>query len=389
MIIRYTDLGADLQLNEVVIAGSHDAGITSGGHNVQTQDRDIFDQACAGVRFFDIRIAAFATGNKSFGAKQVELKSFHADDLVHKKHDKVRSVVGISGRHDVKRSKLIAGAEGLGLRKILSDAKDFVESAVYSGEFIILKFDKCQNWPLIAQTCRDVLGTALYTGGGNINTKTLADLAGKVICAFMPDGMRELKTPMDQQGITPIRNLFKPPSGYDASYRGLQYWGSGGTGINNKGFEDKIRENIAKQSKILQKAAQGVTKTKGVFRKTTVQLCPPVDPNALGMMYWTTTGVNKSIRERNDRMWDANHKQGLSDLWTSSYSEYVKIALPKSIDEQSFSSGGTLKLFMPNVVMIDFANKQRCKEIYDLNTVAATRLVDVCRKLDIHGGRNG
>ena len=56
-MIAYYGLGAGKRPNGIVIAGSHDAGITSGGANVQTQNVDIAGQAVAGVRLFDLRIA--------------------------------------------------------------------------------------------------------------------------------------------------------------------------------------------------------------------------------------------------------------------------------------------------------------------------------------------
>ena len=46
-MIRYYDLGKDKKLNEIVIAGSHDAGISEGGSNIQTQSLDIEGQALA------------------------------------------------------------------------------------------------------------------------------------------------------------------------------------------------------------------------------------------------------------------------------------------------------------------------------------------------------
>jgi hypothetical protein len=39
--------------------------------------------------------------------------------------------------------------------------------------------------------------------------------------------------------------------------------------------------------------------------------------------------------------------------------------------------------------MIDFSDPVKCDEINKLNNVAGTKLVEVCRKLDIVGGRNG
>jgi len=45
-MIKYSELGADKRLNEIVMAGSHDAGITSGAANAKTQSlecRTIYD----------------------------------------------------------------------------------------------------------------------------------------------------------------------------------------------------------------------------------------------------------------------------------------------------------------------------------------------------------
>ena len=56
--IRYIALGEDKQLNEIVVAGSHDAGITGGDKNERTQSLNIAEQAKAGIRVFDLRIAA-------------------------------------------------------------------------------------------------------------------------------------------------------------------------------------------------------------------------------------------------------------------------------------------------------------------------------------------
>src|SRR4051794_18116244 len=72
-MICYYELGADKRLNDIVMAGSHDAGITGGGSNVQTQDLDIGGQASAGVRLFDLRIAG-ASVTTQHGTKQVTLK---------------------------------------------------------------------------------------------------------------------------------------------------------------------------------------------------------------------------------------------------------------------------------------------------------------------------
>jgi hypothetical protein len=394
-VIKYAEeWGADRQLNEIVFAGSHDAAITNAAGNAQTQSLSIHKQARAGVRFFDIRIGA-ATVAGPGGQKGVELRAFHAQSLA--KDTKTRISNDLGRTVTLERNKLkhesMGEAWGLGLTKILQGARKFVESADGRTEFLILKFDKCSNWPLIAEACRKVLGDdVIYSDGGNVNEKTLGDLAGHVICAFMPDGYAALKLPQDRVGITPIKNLYKPPDSYKDDFVGLQYWGAGGTKINNKGFEGKIQENITTQRNIMRAASTGIQdKMKGVIKKKLkTPGCGAANPNALGMMYWTTTGVFKNIRARNDEMWDPNNHLGdLKALWQGGYQDYIDNALPDNVDALSFSSGGTLKIFMPNIVMIDFSDPVKCDEINKLNNVAGTKLVEVCRKLDIVGGRNG
>ena len=58
MPIKYYDLGGLKKLHEIVMVGTHDAAITRGHGNVQTQTLNVLQQATAGVRFFDLRIAA-------------------------------------------------------------------------------------------------------------------------------------------------------------------------------------------------------------------------------------------------------------------------------------------------------------------------------------------
>ena len=102
--------------------------------------------------------------------------------------DNVAQRYGVSQQVIIDRNKLKYGTWGLGLEGMLEDARRFV-SGKHSSEFLILKFDKCSNWPLIAETCVRVLGPSIYTGTGNLNTKTLGQLSGKVIVLFTPDGI--------------------------------------------------------------------------------------------------------------------------------------------------------------------------------------------------------
>jgi len=316
--MRYIELGAHKQLNEIVFAGSHDAGITGGSRNEKTQSLDIAGQAAAGVRLFDLRIGAAASGSSN-GTKTAELRAFHGG----LKHEQKTRLIG-GQTQVIDRNKLKYGTWGLGLEGMLEDARRFV-SGKHSSEFLILKFDKCSNWPLIAETCVRVLGPCIYTGTGNLNTKTLGQLA-----------------------------LFD----------GMQYFGKGGTSVA-KPF-GKIGQNVSKQSKLM-RAGGGE------------------DPNVMGMMYWTTTGLFESIKDRNDTMWTATKVDALKNLWTSGLSESIESRLADYVDPTSHAYGTVLKAFMPNIVMIDFADPKKCQTIYALNQAAATSLTNAAQTVaDIH-----
>ena len=102
------------------------------------------------------------------------------------------------------------------------------------------------------------------------------------------------------------------------------------------------------------------------------------------MMYWTTTGVFENIEDRNNQMWNMNNIGGIDSMWLKNFQQYMAYfenTLPQNVNSASYSSGGTLKMFMPNIVMIDFADEQKCNYIYGLNTIAATKLVKATEML--------
>ncbi|MDE2395631.1 MAG: hypothetical protein KGM91_09340, partial [Burkholderiales bacterium] len=228
-MINYYRLGAHKRLCEIVFAGSHDAGITSGDSNVQTQSLDIFKQAQAGVRLFDLRIAA--TKNSSLSAAPVTLKAFHADPkLTYNKQKTGKPIFDLGGKKaDVTTTKLpVDGGFGMGLVEMLRQARDFVK--YNTTEFLILKFDKCTNWTVIAEICVTELGAALYSGTGSLNEKTLFDLKRKVVVLFTQKGIDEVRGRgyLSSTGIWGCKNLTKG-GGYSSTYDGLQYIGKGGT----------------------------------------------------------------------------------------------------------------------------------------------------------------
>lgn len=359
-MIRYIDLGADKQLNEIIFTGGHDAAITQGKRNAKTQDLDILGQAKAGVRLFDLRIAAQDHGDAHGNGREVTLRAYHGSVSKEKAPGLVRD---LGTTRSVDAGKMSLGTFGLGLDKILQDAAAFV--AAEPSEFLLLKFDKCRNWPLIAEACVTLLGNALYKGTGNLNTTTLRQLAGKVVVLFTGEGVRAVSSryPVGS-GILEIRSL-KGKEGdkpYAASFHGMQYYGKGGTRLGNL-VGDKIKENRRTQAAIMRAGAEG-------------------HPDVIGMMYWTSTGLLESIRQRNERQWSVKNVSRLNQLWREGLAESIETRLAKHVDPTRHAFGNVLKAFMPNVVMVDFADAQKCRTIYGLNHVAATALTDAARALD-------
>jgi hypothetical protein len=260
----------------------------------------------------------------------------------------------------------LSGSFGDGLSRMLEQAGNFVTTN--PTEFLILKFDKCTNWLAIAKTCVRVLNDTIYEGGGNLNTTKIGKLAGQVIVVFTPDGFDQVVKEGygPGMGILGVRRV-DAENPYKSDYQGLQYCGKGGTKLKNM-FGDKTKENIATQSAFMSEGATG-------------------DPNVMGMMYWTTTGIIQSIHSRNVGMWKGSKQDQLRELWEGGLSESIQTRLGGNINPADYSSGGLLKAFMPNFVMIDFAKEKRCKVIYDLNAVAATQLTSAAKLVSQQLGR--
>ncbi|MGZ5790352.1 MAG: hypothetical protein ACXWJF_12960 [Burkholderiaceae bacterium] len=332
MTILYRDFcGATKQLNQIVFAGAHDAGITGGRHNVKTQHAGIRLQANSGVRIFDVRIKDTPIG----------MAAYHGNAKLNpaEKHKR--------------------GAYGETLEAILTDAKDFVENEG-SSEFLILKFDKCKNYRTIAAACITILGKKLYKGTGSLNIKTLADLQGHVIAVFTSEGLTEIGSLWNStHGIFGCRSLDRNQN-HDPDYSGIQYYGKGGTKVWKIHSQDmKIRENRQTQKKLMR---QGMNTT---------------DRDVMGMMYWTSTGILESIKERNDKMWniDKHSHKSMESVWNKLLVESISLRIG-DINGAEYSAGGLLKVFMPNIVMIDFADGNKGNIIKNLNNIAATRLVE-------------
>ena len=73
-------------------------------------------------------------------------------------------------------------------------------------------------------------------------------------------------------------------------------------------------------------------------------------------------------------MWTAKGVTRLQGLWKAGLAEAIEDRIANHIDPTSYASAPVLKTFMPNIVMIDFADDSKCREIHALNGVAATEL---------------
>lgn len=349
----------NLRLNEVVVPGSHDAGVyTANRSNVQTQALDIAGQANAGCRFFDLRIATYKS--TAGGQTTYTNKAFHLDQSLVVDH-KVKNTPGVTSYQNVGH----AGGWGGGLDDMLDDARTFVEAN--STEFLILKFSKCANWPSIANACIAKLGPAHYTDAGNLNNKTVRELSGKVITVFDESARPKLTSVITAQGGRPhgilfIRALYDSDSGiskaYDPNFWGIQYFGKFSS-------TDKVNKNTAKQGRIM---VNGAT----------------THMDVLGMMYWTTTGLFGDIRERNTTMWNQTNVAALQQTWKSGLEASITQRFGNEKDSALLLAqthggalGGRLKSFMPNIVMMDFVDQQKCDIVEQLNGVAATSLLQL------------
>ena len=183
------------QLNQIVIPGSHDAGIYGlDKENVKTQELDIGGQAMAGVRFFDMRIATAKSGWGN--SATYEQKSYHLDgSLVNNSSHSVRKHLP-GGNKDVKSHQNISHAGGWGgdtLGQMLTQAKGFVDT--HPTEFLIMKFSKCFNLQNVLDKCLEVLkGSQFQTDWTcNLNTQPVSTLAGHVITLFDEKALASLK----------------------------------------------------------------------------------------------------------------------------------------------------------------------------------------------------
>ena len=142
------------RLCDVVFPGTHDAGIYGNnlGATARTQNLSLGEQAAAGVRYFDLRIAT--------------IKS-----------------------------------------EMLDQARAFAMQD--PGEFLILRFSKCADMEGLANQCLLKLGAEHFAQNVNLNVALINSLQGRVITVFDQEDFKKFSATLKATpGILPVKALF-------------------------------------------------------------------------------------------------------------------------------------------------------------------------------------
>jgi hypothetical protein len=198
--------GGSLKLKDIVMPGSHDAGVYSAGHVTKRlgikeawavcQSAGFLQQANSGSRFFDCRV---------FLQKSKWWKDSDAD-----KYNKRLRMGHFANEKKVLGGQGIGGAYGGSLLDAISDAVAFV--TVNDSEFLILRFSHTGSPELVNDALKSWTEGNPYWQGklhcqqGNIAECYVKDLRGKVIMIF---DSKDHPIPTDgyKHGFHPMRRV--------------------------------------------------------------------------------------------------------------------------------------------------------------------------------------
>ncbi len=76
-------------------------------------------------------------------------------------------------------------------------------------------------------------------------------------------------------------------------------------------------------------------------------------------------------------MWDPPNIEKMKKLWVSGLSDIIEYRNPLTLPPNSPLVGPTRKRFMPNIVMIDFADQEKGQTIRDLNDLSTHDLAQL------------
>jgi hypothetical protein len=303
-------------LRQIVIPGSHDAGvygtaqtITRGipgfvskpQNSIVCQHSDFGMQAMAGSRFFDCRVFMRKTRDAT-GAKVYEQK------LGHFFKEKV-----------VKSKQPAMGGYGGALTAIVGQALDFV--IANTSEFIILRFShtyhptECVNAIQQVIASKPAYAGAVYKQTGNIATKTIGSLRGKVIMVF-DEKFNHHITPT--QGI----HRFKKFSAGATHIDGLSTCG--------------VFASTGSVSKVHAESIKGVEKHVRDHAGT---------PGHLHFIYWQQTGgdvyKNTTAPKKAGKDWSGGAHTNLGDFLYELWQQSTENVKPANVISHDFVSADT------------------------------------------------
>ncbi len=332
------DLPDDKWLRQIVMPGSHDAGVYGTAQVILRttslvkreytvcQHSDFSKQATAGSRFFDCRVFFRKLPQAERAGKQLYGKAGQATQ-------KYENTLGHFAREKVKgAAQPKMGGFGGTLAVIVRDALEFV--LAHPTEFIILRFSHTYHPTECVHEIKDIIADQRYANAvfkeqGNLATRRIGDLRGKVIMVF------------DEQfnhHITPTEGILR-----------FKKYSDGLTNISGLATCGTFSSSL-KMSKVHEGAIGAVNK----------HLAHPPDPGHLHFVYWQQTGgiigekdvfkTTVAAREPG-KQWSGGAHANLADFAAE---------LKRIYDNNGHR--------MPaNVVSHDFVTAQTCERIIRLN----------------------
>lgn len=318
------DLSDTKLLRQIVMPGSHDAGVYGTADTVLRspslvkkeyvvcQHSDFSKQALAGSRFFDCRV---------FFRK-----------IAHKQYE---NVLGHFAREKQKTSKEPAiGGYGGALEAVLKQALDFV--AANATEFVILRFShtyhptECVNEIKQIIKSKPAYGNIVYKQPGNLAMKRIGDLRGKLIMVF-DEKFHHHITPTEG-----VHRFCKYSEGV-ANIDGLATCGVFARSMDMKTVHDGAMKGVEKHLKY--HPGDGAGHLHFVYWQQTAGVLGEKD------IFKTTTTAKQPGKQ-----WSGGAHTNLDDLMTE-------------LDGQR-QSAGRLPI---NVLSHDFVTAQTCEKIIRLN----------------------
>ncbi len=343
-------------LRHVIIPGSHDAGLAADSYGslglgapkskTVTQSAGVGQQAVYGSRFFDVRII------KSGG----QLKAYHSPGDTRK-----------------------VGGVGQAFESILNELRDFV--ARNQTEFVIIRLSHLQDTSEVfsllmqwmVQAPNNGIGTngdLVYKGSGNLATKFVSELAGRMIFliegkkmaienfhskAQIKDGPKPMWIPGQADGF---HTLYQNKEG-----KALPDVSDGLCICGEFSSSNKLDQIVSKQASNY--SAHDKHRTQG-------------DANAhLYCLYWTSTGGNI---EQNTQQLTANFQQ-VRDMVANMQGPTARACIENniplvntkawstaiSLEDQARRQYAVFSCSLPNIILYDFVNEDTSKAIVGLN----------------------